>query len=76
MLIVIALIAAACPIAIPWAKRQFFAQTWNRWIVRTEKRPDGSTVRVRVRRFPDHDVVNEEILIPAKPEDRREQGLH
>ena len=65
VLIVIALIAAACPIAVPWAKRTYFPKTWNRWIVRTETKSDGSTVRVRVRRLPDRDIITEEVLIPA-----------
>ena len=69
-LMVIAAIAAACPIVVPWAKRTFFPKAWNRWIVRTETKTDSSTVRVRVRRLPDRDIVTEEVLVPApKPVD-------
>jgi hypothetical protein len=62
LLIVVALAASACPWVVPAAKRALFPRAWNRWIVRTVTRADGTVVRVRVRRYPDRDVVHEEVL--------------
>jgi hypothetical protein len=67
MLVVVAVAAAACPWVVPVAKRTIFPGAWNRWIVRTVTRPDGTVVRVRVRRYPDRDVVHEEVLHPDAP---------
>ena len=70
LLIAVALLAATAAVLVPAAKRTFFPGRWNTWIVRTERRPDGSTVRVRIRRYPDRDVVHEEVL--SRPRDDRE----
>lgn len=68
LLVVVAVAALVCPWVVPAAKRAIFPTSWNRWIVRTVTRPDGTRVRVRVRRYPDRDVVHEEVLRGDDPE--------
>lgn len=67
---VMALVAAfalMCTVLVPWLKRVCFPDAWNTWIVKTVTRPDGSIVRMRIRRHPDHDEVFEEVLAgPAR----------
>lgn len=66
LLAAVALLASAASVLVPIAKRAYFPDRWNTWIVRTERRPDGATVRVRIRRYPDRDVVHEEVLAGAR----------
>jgi hypothetical protein len=71
LLVVIAVLAVVLAVSVPIVKRTFFPETWNTWIVKTIERPDGSIVRLRIRRYPHRDVVFEEILKPprrAQPE--------
>jgi hypothetical protein len=59
-LIAIAALALLCAWGVPWLRR---ALGWpNTWLVKTIVRPDGTRVRVRVRRYPDRDVVHKEVL--------------
>jgi hypothetical protein len=68
VLAAVALAAVLCAILVPVVKRAFFPRQWNTWIVKTITRPDGSQVRVRIRRYPERDVVFEELLSPGSPQ--------
>ncbi len=68
LLAAVALMAFASAWLVPVAKKTFFPGRYNTWIVRTESRPDGSVVRVRIRRHPDRDEIHEEVLIEPQGE--------
>jgi hypothetical protein len=61
-LAIVAVTAVLLAVLVPLTKRLFFADRWNTWIVKTVKRPDGAIVRLRIRRYPERDVVHEEVL--------------
>jgi hypothetical protein len=68
VLVANALLAIILALLVPILKKVLFPETWNTWIVKTAKRPDGAIVRLRIRRYPDRDVVFEEILRQPQPE--------
>jgi len=59
LLLSVALVAVVLSVAAPIARK---ALGPNTWVVRTVTRPDGSVVRIRIRRLPGRDLVFEEIL--------------
>ncbi|HEV3122938.1 MAG TPA: hypothetical protein VGY53_13580 [Isosphaeraceae bacterium] len=71
----IAALALVLAFLVPLAKQVLFPSQWNTWIVKTARQPDGSAVRLRIRRYPQRDVIHKEVL-PASGtgEDRRLRG--
>jgi hypothetical protein len=63
--LVVAALALVLALVVPLAKRVFFPDQWNTWIVKTNYQPDGSVVRLRIRRYPQRDVIHKEVL-PVK----------
>jgi hypothetical protein len=63
LLAVVALAALLCAALVPLVR--LLLGTPNGWVVRTVRRPDGMVVRQRIRRYPNRDVVFEQVLDPA-----------
>lgn len=59
LLAAVAVLALLLGVTMPRIRRAIGPNTW---VVRTVTRADGSIVRLRIRRHPDHDRVYQEVL--------------